>query len=130
MRIALSVETFLPKIDGIVNIACLTLDYLRQYNIEAVIYAPEQGVRNYKDVQVIGTPCIVDPWYPEGKISFPTLNTYLSLRRFKPDLVHLIDPGTIGAGVGFSAKFLGVPTVASYHLSISQLARDFGVPVL
>ncbi|MBK8033257.1 MAG: glycosyltransferase family 1 protein [Chloroflexi bacterium] len=129
MRIALSVETFLPKIDGIVKIACLTLDYLRQYNIEAVIYAPDQGVKNYKDVPVIGLPCFVDPWYPEGKISIPTPNTYLSLRRFKPDLVHLIDPGFVGLAVGLSAKVLGVPTVGSYHLSISQIVKDFGIPL-
>jgi len=128
MRIALSVETFLPKIDGIVKIACLTLDYLRQYNIEAVIYAPNQGVKNYKDVPVIGLPSVVDPWYPEGKISVPTPNTYLSLRRFKPDVVHLIDPGFVGLAVGLSAKMLGVPTVASYHLSLSEIVKDFGIP--
>jgi glycosyltransferase involved in cell wall biosynthesis len=131
MRIALTVETFLPKIDGIVNIACLTLDYLRQYNIEATIFAPDQGVKHYKDVPIVGLPCIVDPWYPEGKICFPTPNTtYFALRRFKPDLVHMIDPGFVGLGVGLSAKALGVPTVGSYHLSISQLARDFGLPWL
>lgn len=130
MRIALSVETFLPKIDGIVSIACLTLEYLRDYNIHAIILAPQQGVEQYAGVSVIGVPCIVNPWYPEGKISFPTFNSFRAIRHFRPDLVHAIDPGFIGAGALLSAKYLRVPTVASYHLSLSRAANDYGIGFL
>lgn len=130
MRIALSVETFLPKIDGIVSIACLTLEHLRQRNIDAIILAPEQGVRQYAGAQVVGVTCIVNPWYPEGKVSFPTFNIYRALRGFQPDLVHAIDPGFIGIGALLTAKYLRIPTVASYHLSLSRAAKDYGLGFL
>ena len=130
MRIALSVETFLPKIDGIVNIACLTLEHLHRHNVSAIILAPEQGVRAYAGAPVIGVPSIMNPVYPEGRISFPTINTYRAISDFQPHLVHAIDPGFIGAAALLSAKYLGIPTVASYHLSLSKAARDYGLGFL
>jgi glycosyltransferase involved in cell wall biosynthesis len=130
VRIVLSVETFLPKIDGIVNIACLTLDYLSRYKIESIIVAPAQGVNDYANTPVIGIPCIVNPIYPEGRISFPTIKLYHAIRDFEPDLVHAIDPGFIGVGALISAKYLRLPTIASYHLSMSRAARDYGLGFL
>jgi glycosyltransferase involved in cell wall biosynthesis len=130
MRIAFSVETFLPKIDGIVTIACLTLEYLRENGVNTILLAPQQGIREYADAPVIGVPCIVNPLYPEGRVSFPTPNTYRVIRDFHPDLVHAIDPGFIGAGALFAAKSLRVPTVASYHLSLSRAAKDYGLGFL
>jgi glycosyltransferase involved in cell wall biosynthesis len=127
MRIALSVETFLPKIDGIVNIACRTLDFLTDNGIESIIIAPEQGVREYHGVKVIGAPCIVNPVYPEGRVGFPSIGAYNAVRKFKPDLVHAIDPALIGAGAIMYAKILKLPTVASYHLSISRSAAAYGL---
>jgi len=130
MRIVLSVETFLPKIDGIAAITCLTLEHLQQHKIGAMLLAPEQGGREYAGAEVIGVPCVTNPWYPEGKISFPTPNVYQAIRKFKPDLLHAIDPGFIGAGALISAKFLRIPTVASYHLSLSRAAKDYGLGLL
>lgn len=126
----LSVETFLPKIDGIAAITCLTLEQLQRQNISAMLLAPEQGMREYAGAPVIGVPCITNPFYPEGKISFPSPNIYQAVRRFQPDLVHAIDPGFIGAGALISAKLLNIPTVGSYHLSLSRAARDYGLGFL
>ncbi len=130
MRIALSVETFLPKIDGIVSITCLTLEHLQKSGIRSILLAPEQGIREYAGVPVVGVPCVVNPLYPEGRISFPTLNAYRTIRDFRPDLVHAIDPGFVGAAALLSAKLLRVSTVASYHLSLSRAARDYGLGIL
>jgi glycosyltransferase involved in cell wall biosynthesis len=44
--------------------------------------------------------------------------------------MHAIDPGFIGAAALVSAKLLGIPTVASYHLSLSRAARDYGLGFL
>jgi glycosyltransferase involved in cell wall biosynthesis len=130
MRIALSVETFLPKIDGISAITCLTLEHLQHHNISAMLLAPKQGTGEYASAQVIGVPCVTNPFYPEGKISFPTPYLYRAISDFRPDLVHAIDPGFIGAGALISAKLLQIPTVASYHLSLSRAAKDYGLGIL
>jgi hypothetical protein len=47
MRIMLSAETFLPKIDGIAAITCLTLEHLQQHKISALLLAPEQGIKSF-----------------------------------------------------------------------------------
>jgi glycosyltransferase involved in cell wall biosynthesis len=130
MRIALSVEAFLPKIDGIVKIACLTVDYLERQGIKTFVLAPEQGLSQYGSTSIGGVPSVVNPLYPEGRISIPTFNTYRMIRDFRPDLVHAIDPGFIGLAALLSAKYLRLPTVASYHLSLSKAAKDYGLGLL
>src|SRR5512133_3939476 len=122
MRIALYTETFLPKIDGIVKVACLTLEHFQRRGIEAVIVAPEQGIREYAGAQVIGVPGITNPIYPEGRISFPHPGTYGRVKAFRPDIMHSFHPVMAGmAGVLF-ARWLHVPAVISFHLDLARMA--------
>ncbi len=86
MRVALYTETFLPKIDGIVKVACLTLEHFQRRGIDAVIVAPAQGVREYAGAPVIGVPGFANPLYPEGRISLPHPGTYRQVKAFRPDI--------------------------------------------
>ena len=59
MRVAIISETFLPKVDGIVKVACLLLDHLRARGIEALVIAPRYGdVPRYKDVPIRSLPSL------------------------------------------------------------------------
>src|SRR5688572_2357032 len=124
MKIVLTSETFLPKIDGIVSIVCRTLDYFNERGIQAMLITPDQGVTEYAGAKIIGAPCIVNPKYPEGRVGFPSLRPYRAIRDFNPDLVHVIDPAFMGLGALVSARHLKIPVVASYHLSLSRSARE------
>ncbi len=130
MRVALYTETFLPKIDGIVKVACLTLEHFQRRGIEAVVVAPEQGVREYAGAEVIGVPCVVNPLYPEGRVSLPTLDTYRRVKAFRPDLMHSFHPVLAGmAGMVF-AKRMKVPAIASFHLDVARMTSFYKVGVL
>jgi glycosyltransferase involved in cell wall biosynthesis len=130
MRVAIYTETFLPKIDGIVKVACLTLEHLQRRGIEAVVVAPEQGVREYAGARVIGVPCIVNPLYPEGRISLPTPDTYRQVRKFKPDIMHSFHPLSAGLAGLFFAQWMRVPAIASFHVDIAKLANFYGVGII
>ncbi len=130
MRVALYTETFLPKIDGIVRVACLTLEHYRRHGIEAVVVAPEQGVREYAGARVIGVPCLPNPVYPEGRIAIPTLGTYRRVKEFKPDLMHCFHPLAAGLGGLLFAKRLKVPVVSSFHLDIAHIATFYGLSLI
>ena len=43
MRIAIFTETFLPKVDGIVNTLCHLLDHLARHDHQSILFAPEGG---------------------------------------------------------------------------------------
>lgn len=125
MRIALYTETFLPKIDGIVKVACLTLDHFQRRGVEAVIVAPDQGVRDYAGYPVIGVPCVVNPLYPEGRLNFPHPGTYRAVKAFQPDIMHVFHPVMAGmAGMLFS-RWLHVPSIASFHLDLERISSFY-----
>lgn len=127
MRVAFFTETFLPKIDGIVTVTCLLLDHLEQRGIETVIVAPKMGCEQYRSTRVIGVPGITMPLYPELKFGPPNYSTYSQVKAFKPDIIHTISPALVGGAGLMMAKWLDVPTVASFHLDLSRLIHHFHI---
>jgi glycosyltransferase involved in cell wall biosynthesis len=130
MRVALYTETFLPKIDGIVKVACLTLEHFQRRGIEAIIVAPEQGIREYAGAQVIGVPCVTNPLYPEGRLSLPTLDTYQRIKAFRPDIMHSFHPIMVGMAGMIFAKRMKVPSIASFHLDMAKVSLHYNLPIL
>ena len=128
MRVAIVTETFLPKVDGIVKVACLLLDHLRERGIEAMVIAPHYGDGGYyKDVPVCSLPSVSLPLYPEARLGFATFSLYRQLAAFKPDIAHLFHPVMAGIPTMGMLKWLGVPTVTSFHLDYARLAKQFRV---
>ncbi|MBE0688711.1 MAG: glycosyltransferase, partial [Anaerolineae bacterium] len=127
MRVAVFTETFLPKTDGIVTVVCLLLDHLYKRNIETVIVAPKMGVDHYNETPVIGVPGVKMPLYPELRVGPPTLSTYHEVKRFNPDVVHLIHPALVGIPGMLMAKRLDVPMLASFHLDLARISHHFGI---
>jgi glycosyltransferase involved in cell wall biosynthesis len=127
MRVALYTETFLPKVDGIVKVACLTLEHFQRRGIETVIVAPEQGVREYAGAQVIGIPGIHNPLYPEGRVVFPNPGTYRRVRAFRPDIMHCFHPVMAGMAGIFFARRLRVPVILSFHLDLARMASFYRI---
>jgi glycosyltransferase involved in cell wall biosynthesis len=132
MRVALFTETFLPKVDGIVTVMILLMDHLIKRDIEFVVVAPKLSdkVTQYRGNKVIGVPGIRFPLYPELKVGPPTLGTYREVKKFQPDIAHFIHPTLVGTGGLMMAKRLNVPTLASFHLNLANIAQFFGLGFL
>lgn len=129
MRIALLSETFLPKVDGIVNTLCHLLDHLARRGHTSLLLAPAGGPAQYANTQVIGFPAIPFPIYPELRLVAPLLAATGHLRRFAPDIVHVINPVWLGVAGLWRARSLGLPAVASYHTDIPGFAARWGMRI-
>lgn len=130
MRVAIITETFLPKVDGIVKVTCLLLDHLSRRGIEALIIAPRYGdSQRYKDTPICSLPSLSLPLYPEARLGFATLSLFRDLAAFSPDIAHLFHPVMTGIPTMSMLKWLGVPTVTSFHLDYARLAKQFRVGV-
>jgi phosphatidylinositol alpha 1,6-mannosyltransferase len=130
MRIAFFTETFLPKIDGIVNTLCHLLDYLAGRGHATLLFAPEGGPSRYAQTPVIGLPGVSVPIYPELKLVLPHIDVSRHLTTFRPDLIHILNPVSLGL-VGLNqGQALKVPVVASYHTDIPGFAVRWGFGVL
>jgi len=132
MRVALFTETFLPKLDGIVRVVCLLLDHLKARGIDVLIVAPRLGdqespLTDYRGFEVLTVPGLTFPLYPELRVGPPTFHVFRKLEMFNPDVVHLIHPLMIGIPGLMMAKWLGVPTLASFHIDMSRMAEHHQV---
>ncbi|GET38816.1 glycosyltransferase family 4 protein [Microseira wollei] len=130
MRIALFTETFLPKIDGIVTRLCHTVEHLQRSGDQVLIFSPDGGLTQYKGAKIYGVPGFPLPLYPELKLALPKPEIGKALEKFRPDIVHVVNPAILGLGGLFYAKTLKIPLVASYHTHLPQYLQHYGLGML
>lgn len=127
MRIALFTETFLPKIDGIVTRLKHTVEQLQRQGDQVLVVSPDGGLREYKGAKIYGVSGIPLPMYPELKIAIPRPKLRKVIEKFKPDLIHVVNPAVLGVGGIYYAKKMGIPLVASYHTHLPQYLQHYGL---
>jgi glycosyltransferase involved in cell wall biosynthesis len=130
MRIALFTETFLPKIDGIVTRLKHTVEHLQREGHQVLVISPDGGIKEYKGAKVYGVSGIPLPLYPELKLAIPRPTLKIVLEKFRPDLIHVVNPAVLGLGGIYYAKVLNIPLVASYHTHLPQYLQHYGLGAL
>lgn len=123
MRIAYVTEVFLPKIDGITVTLTHLLEYLRERGHESIMFAPKGSISSYAGTEVIGRLSVRTPFYPELHVALPIARVEKELLKFDPDLVHLVNPTSLGLAGMRAARKHGIPVVASYHTDMPGFAR-------
>ena len=125
MRIAIFTETFLPKIDGIVVKVTRLLDHLEKHGHQAILFGPGGTPDHYKSFPVVSYRSVSVPFYPELSIAPPWARAAQEIRHFQPDLIHLVNPISLGlAGLRVADRF-GVPVLASYHTDVPGFAEHW-----
>ncbi len=130
MRIAFFTETFLPKVDGIVTRLTRTLPHLVEAGDEVLIFCPEGAPAEHAGARVVGVPAMPLPLYPELKLALPRPAVSEALERFRPDLVHVVNPAVLGLGGIWLAKTRQLPLVASYHTHLPKYLEHYGMGML
>ncbi len=125
MRVAIFTETFLPKVDGIVVSLCRLLDHLEKHGHEALVFAPEGSPSAYGRYQVISYRSMQVPFYPELNVAPPWVHASFEIKKFKPDLVHLVNPISLGLAGLRVAKRYNYPVLASYHTDVPGFAEHW-----
>ena len=131
MRIAIFTEVFTPKIDGIVTRLTHTVSELAELGHEVCVIAPGPGPSTYNGIPVFRLPSApFKPWYPEVRVGMPTFGVHAQLRRFKPDIIHAVNPIAAAAWGIVLSRTQRLPLLASYHTALPQYTEDFGMPAL
>ena len=130
MRIAIFTETFLPKVDGIVVKVCRLLEHLEKRGHDAILFAPSGSPREFAGYRVYAHRSLPVPFYPELNISPPWALVDQKLREFKPDLIHLVNPVSLGLAGLRTAKLYQVPVLASYHTDVPGFAEHWNLGFL
>jgi glycosyltransferase involved in cell wall biosynthesis len=125
LRIALFTETFLPATDGVVTRLRYTIEGLARAGDELLIFAPSGAPETFSGARIYGVPGVPFPPYPEKKMCPPHPGMGSALRRFRPDLIHVVNPFILGVGGVYYASRLGLPLVASYHTNLATYASYY-----
>ena len=130
MRIAIVTETFLPQVNGIVRMLLAYLTYLQTHGHEAIVFAPGDGERTYRGVEIVRVVGAPFPLYPELILAPYSTRMGPTLRAWRPDLVHLAGPFVLGLHGLHVARALGVPVAAHCQTDIARYAEHFGLGAL
>jgi glycosyltransferase involved in cell wall biosynthesis len=123
LRIAYVSEVFLPKIDGITVTLTHLLEYLKERGHESIMFAPKGSIASYAGTEIIPRLSVRTPFYPELHVALPIASVEKELIKFEPDLVHLVNPTSLGLAGLRAARKHGIPVVASYHTDLPGFAR-------
>lgn len=125
MRIAMFTETFLPGTDGVITRLLATLRHLEEEGHEVLVFAPAGGPETYASAKVVGLPSFRFFLYPEKEFAFPRRSVGKEIRKFKPDLIHVINPAFLGLGGIYYARKWDIPLIASFHTNVPAYARHY-----
>lgn len=99
---------------------------------EVMVLAPRtKGTpESYAGAEVVGFPGVAFPPYPQIRLAPPHPRVGAALARFRPDVIHIVNPIILGIGGLYYAWRHRVPLVASYHTNVAAYARYYNLGFL
>jgi glycosyltransferase involved in cell wall biosynthesis len=130
VRVALVTENFLPKLDGVTRTLAMLLEHLERRGDRVLVLGPGTAPKHYAGARIVRAPGVPLPFYPELRLLFPRPEFERVLNRFRPDIVHVVDPMALGAASIRWAQRLRAPLLASYHTNLSDYCTHFRLGML
>lgn len=91
-----------------------------------MVFAPALGgPDSYAGAEVYRVPGVRFPHYPQIRLSPPHPGIARALKRFRPDVVHAVNPVCLGLGGVFLARRYKMPLVCSYHTNVAVYANYY-----
>jgi phosphatidylinositol alpha 1,6-mannosyltransferase len=127
LRVLVVSESFLPQVNGVTNSVRRVLEHLAVEGHDAELVAPT-GPATYAGFPVHTTRGAVLPFYRDFRIGLETqARLRAEMHRFRPDVVHIASPATLGLQAAKAAEALGIPSVAIYQTDLIGFAERYGV---
>lgn len=122
MRIAYFTDTFLPQVNGVATALANQATELAERGHNILIFCPKMDAIKRKkfraaNVKVVYLPTVPALLYPEFKLGIFGLPVIIKhLMKFKPDIIHLHTPLTVGIDGVMAARVFNKPLVGTVHV--------------
>lgn len=127
LRVLVVSESFLPQVNGVTNSVRRVLEHLAAEGHVAELVAPT-GPASYAGYPVTLARGASLPFYRDFRIGLETRRRLRQvMTRFRPDVVHLASPATLGHQAALVAQELGIPAVAVYQTDLVGFALRYGI---
>jgi phosphatidylinositol alpha 1,6-mannosyltransferase len=123
-------ESFLPHMNGVTGSVLQILRHLERHGHEAHVIAPAAAgmPRQKHGAPVEAIPSLALPGYRNVRVgTSPASRLAGSLRRFRPDVVHLASPFALGWRGVLAAERLDVASVAAYQTDVAAYTERYRV---
>lgn len=128
LRVLVVAESFLPQINGVTNSVRRVLEHLAAEGHDAELVAPT-GPASYAGFPVTLARGASLPFYKDFRIGLETRRRLRRVMlRYRPDVVHIASPATLGYQAARAADELGIPTVAIYQTDLVGFAERYDLP--
>jgi len=135
VKLAIVSETFPPEVNGVAMTFGIIAHELARRGHEVTVYRPQrddlvsdESAKPYREVAMAG---ISIPGYPLLRIGLPARIKLSRLwNESRPDLVHVVTEGPLGATAITAARSLGLPVTSSFHTNFHAYTRDYGYAAL
>ena len=131
MKIALVTETFPPEINGVAITFGVLSRELSRLGHAVTVYRPSRPkdpappcAGLFREELLPGLPF---PGYPSLRIGLPVAGRLKRLwQSERPDLVHVVTEGPLGASAVRAALALKIPVTSSFHTNFHTYMRHYG----
>lgn len=127
MRIAIVTETFVPATDGICTRLANFVVQLKEIGHEVIVISPDLGISDYKGVPVYGLETVTFPLYGSRPWGLPSRKVKSIFKKFKPDVVHAVNPISLASSAVHYANKLNIPLITSYHTHLPNYLDHYNM---
>jgi glycosyltransferase involved in cell wall biosynthesis len=131
VNIAIVTETFPPEVNGVaMTFGVITRELARRGHV-VTVYRPRRTDLGRSDriagVDEVPLPGFSVPGYSELRLGWPAAGFLRNWwREVRPDLVHVVTEGPLGASAVSAARSLGIAVTSSFHTNFHQYAGAYG----
>ncbi len=131
LRVAYFAGTMKPGHDGVTRVLYRLAETLRERDVSSIFFSPLIPAPEEQPVPMVRVPSVVFPLHKEYRLALPSHSAFASqLRNFKPDLIHINSPCTLGHAAVRYAAMHGIPAVATYHTHFPSYASYYKIKPL
>ncbi|XJS10100.1 glycosyltransferase family 4 protein [Aerococcaceae bacterium WGS1372] len=130
MRIAIVTETFVPATDGICTRLANFVVCLKEMGHEVIVISPDLGISDYKGIPVYGLETISFPLYGSRPWGLPSRKVRTIFSQFKPDVIHAVNPVSLGTSAVHYANKMRIPLITSYHTHLPNYLDHYNISLL
>lgn len=131
VNLAIVTETFPPEVNGVAMTFGLIARELGRRGHRVRIYRPRRddlpAADAHPEYRVTPLPGMAIPGYPLLRLGLPARGRLQrSWQQDRPDLVHVVTEGPLGASAVTAARALRIPVTSSFHTNFHAYTHNYG----
>lgn len=118
MKIAIFSDTFPPQANGVANVAYQSAKNLAGVGHKVIIFTVAKKTKtdlNSENLKIVRLPSLPIFAYPGERLTIPLGISLPYLKKFKPDVIHVHTPFSVGLEGALAAKLFKIPLIGTHH---------------